>query len=38
VWQRTCRAVDDLIERVSADFVRQALARIGLEPSAAGAR
>jgi phosphoglucomutase/phosphomannomutase len=37
-WQRTCRAVDDLLQRLSADFVRQALATIGLDPSAAGAR
>jgi phosphoglucomutase/phosphomannomutase len=37
-WQRTCREVDKLLGRVSADVVRQALARIGLDPSAAGAR
>jgi phosphoglucomutase/phosphomannomutase len=35
-WQKNCRQVDELIERLSADFVRQALARIGLDPSAAG--
>jgi phosphoglucomutase/phosphomannomutase len=37
-WRRTCAGVDELLRRVSADFVRQALARIGLDPSAAGAR
>ncbi len=37
-WQRTCREVDERLERLSADFVRQALATIGLDPSAAGAR
>jgi phosphoglucomutase/phosphomannomutase len=37
-WERTFREVDDLLRRLSADFVRQALATIGLEPSAAGAR
>jgi phosphoglucomutase/phosphomannomutase len=37
-WQRTCREVDELLHRISKDFVRQALARIGLDPSAAGAR
>jgi phosphoglucomutase/phosphomannomutase len=37
-WQRSCREVDDLLQRISTDFVRQALARIGLDPSAAGAR
>jgi phosphoglucomutase/phosphomannomutase len=37
-WQRTRSEVDELLQRISADFVRQALARIGLDPSAAGAR
>jgi phosphoglucomutase/phosphomannomutase len=37
-WQHTCREVEELMGRVSTDFVRQALARIGLDPSAAGAR
>lgn len=36
VWDATCAAVEDLLRRVSADFVRQALARVGLDPSAAG--
>jgi phosphoglucomutase/phosphomannomutase len=36
-WSKTCAGVDDLLRRVSADFVRQALARIGLDPAAAGA-
>ena len=35
-WQRTCRAVDELLERLSQDFLRQCLALIGLDPSAAG--
>jgi phosphoglucomutase len=37
-WRQTCRAVDELIGRLSKDFVRQALALIGLTPDAAGAR
>ena len=35
-WRRTCRGVDELIERISHDFLRQALALIGLDPSVAG--
>jgi phosphoglucomutase/phosphomannomutase len=37
-WQRRCRDVDERIKRISEDFVRLALARIGLEPGAAGGR
>jgi phosphoglucomutase len=37
-WERTCRGVDELLTRLSQDFVRQALAKIGLDSSAAGAR
>jgi phosphoglucomutase/phosphomannomutase len=37
-WRQTCREVDERLLRLSSDFVRQALATIGLEPSAAGAR
>jgi phosphoglucomutase len=37
-WRQTCREVDDLLQRVAADFVRQSLHLIGLEPSAAGIR
>jgi phosphoglucomutase/phosphomannomutase len=37
-WQQSCRDVDERLQRLSSDFVRQALATIGLEPSAAGAR
>jgi phosphoglucomutase/phosphomannomutase len=37
-WQQTCRGVEELVQRLSSDFVRQALATIGLEPDAAGAR
>jgi phosphoglucomutase/phosphomannomutase len=35
-WQATRAATANLLERVADDFVRQALARIGLDPSAAG--
>ena len=37
-WRAACREVDELIARMSKDFVRQALALIGLTPDAAGAR
>ena len=37
-WRETCRKVDDLAKRLGEDFVRQALALIGMDPSAAGAR
>jgi phosphoglucomutase len=37
-WRKVRSGVDDLIERLSQDFVKQALARIGLTPSAAGAK
>jgi len=37
-WQRSCRDVDERIRGMSEDFARLALARIGLEPSAAGVR
>jgi phosphoglucomutase/phosphomannomutase len=36
-WQRTCHEVDELIEQLASDFLRQALARVGLSPEAAGA-
>jgi phosphoglucomutase/phosphomannomutase len=35
-WQKTCRAVDEEIQRLTDAFVRQALALIGLDPAAAG--
>jgi len=35
-WRRTCRGIDELIERLSEDFLRQALALVGLDLSAAG--
>jgi phosphoglucomutase len=35
-WRRTCTEVDATAKRVAEDFVRQALALIGLDPSAAG--
>ncbi len=37
-WNQICREVDALVARLSTDAVRVALATIGLEPSAAGAR
>jgi phosphoglucomutase/phosphomannomutase len=37
-WQATKREVDERLRHLSADFVHQALARVGLDPSAAGAR
>lgn len=37
-WQRTCREIDELSRRLSEAFVRQALALIGLDPTAAGIR
>jgi phosphoglucomutase/phosphomannomutase len=37
-WQRTKAEVDALLERLKDDFARQALARIGLDPAAAGVR
>jgi phosphoglucomutase/phosphomannomutase len=35
-WQRQCRDVDELMKQIAADFKRQALQLIGLDPSAAG--
>jgi phosphoglucomutase/phosphomannomutase len=35
-WRRTCAEIDELAKRVADDFVRQALAMVGLDPSAAG--
>jgi phosphoglucomutase/phosphomannomutase len=35
-WRRSCVDVEDLAKRLSAEFVKQALAKIGLDPSAAG--
>jgi phosphoglucomutase/phosphomannomutase len=35
-WQETKSGVDELIVRLSSDFLKQVLARIGLDPSAAG--
>lgn len=37
-WRATCREVDELAKRLGEAFLRQALALIGLDPSAAGAR
>jgi phosphoglucomutase/phosphomannomutase len=37
-WQRNCRAVDDQIERLAKDFLRKALALIGLTPEQAANR
>jgi phosphoglucomutase/phosphomannomutase len=33
-WQRTCRAVDELVQRLGADFQKKALGLIGLDPPA----
>jgi phosphoglucomutase/phosphomannomutase len=35
-WQRLCRETDELAQRIAAEFVRDSLALIGLDPSAAG--
>jgi phosphoglucomutase/phosphomannomutase len=35
-WEKIKMGVDELMARLSADFLKQALARIGLDPSAAG--
>ncbi len=37
-WQKTCREVDDRAHRLATEFVRLALARVGLDPSAAGVK
>jgi phosphoglucomutase len=37
-WQRTCRDVDELAKRLADDFLRMALARIGMSPAEAGLR
>ncbi len=34
-WRRTCREVDELLERLSKNFLRQCLALVGLDPSGA---
>jgi phosphoglucomutase/phosphomannomutase len=33
-WEKTCRTADDLARRLADDFLRQALAPVGLEPGA----
>ena len=35
-WKATCRGVEEQLRRVADDFVRQTLARVGLDPAAAG--
>jgi phosphoglucomutase/phosphomannomutase len=35
-WQRVCREVDELLPKLSADFLRKALGLIGMDPAAAG--
>lgn len=37
-WQRACGETDQLVDKISADFLKKSLALIGLEPSAAGVR
>jgi phosphoglucomutase/phosphomannomutase len=36
VWRETCSRVTQVLQRVSDDFVRQVLARVGLQPAATG--
>jgi phosphoglucomutase len=35
-WRGTCQGVEQDLRRIADDFVRQALARVGLDPAAAG--
>jgi phosphoglucomutase/phosphomannomutase len=37
-WQRICRETDELANEIGAAFLRETLALIGLDPSAAGAK
>jgi phosphoglucomutase/phosphomannomutase len=37
-WRKQCAEIDDLAKRLGDDFVRQALALIGLDQAAAGTR
>jgi phosphoglucomutase/phosphomannomutase len=37
-WSETCRKVDALLQRLSADFVKKALGLIGMDPAKAGIR
>jgi phosphoglucomutase len=37
-WQRLCRETDDLAKKIGAEFLRETLALIGLDPSAAGVK
>jgi phosphoglucomutase/phosphomannomutase len=37
-WKKTCADVDESAKRLADDFVRQALATVGLDPSAAGVK
>ncbi len=38
VWQRTCRDVDELTRRLTADFLQKALGLIGMTPAEAGVK
>jgi phosphoglucomutase len=38
LWQRTCRDVDELANRLARDFLQKALALIGMSPAEAGLR
>ena len=38
LWQRTCREVDELADRLAHDFLQKALALIGMSPAQAGLR
>jgi phosphoglucomutase/phosphomannomutase len=35
-WRKTCADVDELLRRISDDFLRQVLATVGLDPHTAG--
>jgi phosphoglucomutase/phosphomannomutase len=37
-WQRLCRETDELAQKIAAEFVRDSLALIGMDPSAAGVK
>jgi len=37
-WRKTCADVDELAKRLAMEFAREALAKIGLDPSAAGTK
>jgi phosphoglucomutase/phosphomannomutase len=38
VWQQTCREVDQIVDRLTTDFLQKVLGLIGMSPSEAGLR